>query len=236
MHNDLDMLTKYSCVCAEPVSPDNKTLAFWSKKNITVSEVSWNNLTVPECIEHHGSFVGSACSHHGPYIPDVFFWCVILFFTTFYLSSFLKQFKTKNYFPTKVRSTISDFAVFLTIVIMVVIDYLVGVPSPKLHVPEKFEPTLKDRGWFIDPLGTNPWWTLLAAAIPALLCTILIFMDQQITAVIINRKEHKLKVLSQLLSVMTIVSDLWLVASNLLGYVHTSDDMSDASRLVSKGI
>lgn len=37
------------------------------------------------------------------------------------------------------RSTISDFAVFLTIVIMVLIDYLVGVPSPKLHVPEKFE-------------------------------------------------------------------------------------------------
>lgn len=32
------------------------------------------------------------------------------------------------------------------------------------------------------------------AALPALLCTILIFMDQQITAVIINRKEHKLKV------------------------------------------
>lgn len=34
----------------------------------------------------------------------------------------------------------------------------------------------------------------LAAAIPALLVTILIFMDQQITAVIVNRKEHKLKV------------------------------------------
>lgn len=41
------------------------------------------------------------------------------------------------------RSTISDFAVFLTIVIMVVIDYLVGVPSPKLHVPEKFEVRIK---------------------------------------------------------------------------------------------
>lgn len=46
----------------------------------------------------------------------------------------------------------------------------------------------------MDPLGGNPWWTLLVAALPALLCTILIFMDQQITAVIINRKEHKLKV------------------------------------------
>uniref|UniRef100_A0A669PAM8 Anion exchange protein n=1 Tax=Phasianus colchicus TaxID=9054 RepID=A0A669PAM8_PHACC len=193
MHNNLDRLTLYSCVCSEPQNPSNETLKAWGKMNKSVETIAWSNLTVTECLEFHGVFHGSACGHHGPYIPDVLFWSVILFFTTFFLSSFLKQFKTKRYFPTKVRSTISDFAVFLTIVIMVLIDYLVGVPSPKLHVPEKFEPTHKDRGWFIDPLGGNPWWTLLVAAVPALLCTILIFMDQQITAVIINRKEHKLK-------------------------------------------
>ena len=34
----------------------------------------------------------------------------------------------------------------------------------------------------------------LAAVIPALLATILMFMDQQITAVIVNRKDHKMKV------------------------------------------
>ena len=56
------------------------------------------------------------------------------------------------------------------------------------------QPTRDDRGWFINPVGPNPWWTVLAALIPALLCTILIFMDQQITAVIVNRKEHRLKV------------------------------------------
>lgn len=56
------------------------------------------------------------------------------------------------------------------------------------------QPTTNTRGWLISPLGSNPWWTVLAAAIPALLCTILIFMDQQITAVIVNRKENKLKV------------------------------------------
>ncbi|XP_070095099.1 sodium bicarbonate cotransporter 3 isoform X20 [Equus asinus] len=193
MHNNLDELTSYSCVCNEPPNPSNETLKMWKEKNVTAHDISWGNLTVSECKTFHGVFVGSACSLHGPYIPDVLFWCVILFFTTFFLSSFLKQFKTKRYFPTKVRSTISDFAVFLTIVIMVAIDYLVGVPSPKLHVPEKFEPTDPNRGWIISPLGENPWWTLLIAAIPALLCTILIFMDQQITAVIINRKEHKLK-------------------------------------------
>lgn len=60
--------------------------------------------------------------------------------------------------------------------------------------PCVLQPTRDDRGWLINPIGRNPWWTVLAASIPALLCTILIFMDQQITAVIINRKEHKLLV------------------------------------------
>lgn len=46
----------------------------------------------------------------------------------------------------------------------------------------------------MPPFGGNPWWVYLVSAVPALLVTILIFMDQQITAVIVNRKEHKLKV------------------------------------------
>ncbi|NWS43712.1 S4A10 protein, partial [Probosciger aterrimus] len=232
MHNDLSKLTLYSCVCAAPENPSNETLRVWRNMNKSVESIAWSNLTVPECLELHGVFHGSACGHHGPYIPDVLFWSVILFFTTFFLSSFLKQFKTKRYFPTKVRSTISDFAVFLTIVIMVLIDYLVGVPSPKLHVPEKFEPTLKDRGWFMDPLGSNPWWTLLIAAVPALLCTILIFMDQQITAVIINRKEHKLKkgcgyhldllMVGVMLGVCSIMGLPWFVAATVLSISHVN--------------
>jgi len=32
---------------------------------------------------------------------------------------------------------------------MVVIDYLVGVPSPKLHVPEKFEVRIKTLGYLL---------------------------------------------------------------------------------------
>ncbi|XP_078210546.1 sodium bicarbonate cotransporter 3 isoform X25 [Callithrix jacchus] len=232
MHNNLDELTSYSCVCTEPPNPSNETLAQWKKENITAHNIPWRNLTVSECKKVHGVFIGSACGHHGPYIPDVLFWCVILFFTTFFLSSFLKQFKTKRYFPTKVRSTISDFAVFLTIVIMVTIDYLVGVPSPKLHVPEKFEPTHPDRGWIINPLGDNPWWTLLIAAIPALLCTILIFMDQQITAVIINRKEHKLKkgagyhldllMVGVMLGVCSVMGLPWFVAATVLSISHVN--------------
>ncbi|CAO2597311.1 Sodium-driven chloride bicarbonate exchanger, partial [Lemmus lemmus] len=193
MHNDLELLTQYSCNCMEPHSPSNDTLKEWRESNISASDIIWGNLSVSECRSLHGEYVGRACGHGHPYVPDVLFWSVILFFSTVTMSATLKQFKTSRYFPTKVRSIVSDFAVFLTILCMVLIDYAIGIPSPKLKVPSVFKPTRDDRGWFVTPLGPNPWWTIIAAIIPALLCTILIFMDQQITAVIINRKEHKLK-------------------------------------------
>ncbi|XP_018102990.2 electroneutral sodium bicarbonate exchanger 1 [Xenopus laevis] len=232
MHSQLDKLTLYYCKCAAPENPSNDTLLYWRENNITISETDWANFTVSECNTMHGEFVGSACGHHGPYTPDVLFWSCILFFTTFALSSALKTFKTSRYFPTKVRSMVSDFAVFLTILTMVVLDYFIGVPSPKLQVPNEFKPTRDDRGWFVNPIGPNPWWTVFPTIIPALLCTILIFMDQQITAVIINRKEHKLKkgcgyhldllVVGLMLGICSIMGLPWFVAATVLSITHVN--------------
>uniref|UniRef100_A0A8B9JZ27 Solute carrier family 4 member 7 n=1 Tax=Astyanax mexicanus TaxID=7994 RepID=A0A8B9JZ27_ASTMX len=220
------------CQCSAPDPIANETLQLWNNTGHSVDSIPWNQLNVSMCKLLHGEFVGSACGHHGPFIPDVLFWSIILFFTTFFLSSFLKQFKTERYFPTRVRSTISDFAVFLTILVMVLVDFLMGIPSPKLNVPDRFEPTSKHRGWFISPLDSNPWWTMLVSVIPALLCTILIFMDQQITAVIINRKEHKLKkgcgyhldllVVAVMLGVCSIMGLPWFVAATVLSISHVN--------------
>ncbi|XP_071355531.1 sodium bicarbonate cotransporter 3-like isoform X7 [Trachinotus anak] len=232
MHNNLDNLTLYSCQCSPPANATDQLEQKWNRTGYSPDSIPWSSFNVSMCKMLHGEFVGPACGHHGPYIPDVLFWSIILFFTTFFLSSFLKQFKTERYFPTKVRSTISDFAVFITIMIMVLVDYLMGIPSPKLNVPDRFEPTSKNRGWLMDPLGENPWWTLLVAALPALLCTILIFMDQQITAVIINRKEHKLKkgcgyhldllVVAVMLGVCSIMGLPWFVAATVLSISHVN--------------
>ncbi|XP_047186128.1 sodium bicarbonate cotransporter 3-like isoform X8 [Scophthalmus maximus] len=232
MHNSLDNLTLYSCQCSPPVNASTETEQKWNQTGFSADSIPWSSLNVSMCQTLDGEFVGPACGHHGPYIPDVLFWSIILFFTTFFLSSFLKQFKTERYFPTRVRSTISDFAVFITIMIMVLVDYLMGIPSPKLNVPDRFEPTSKNRGWLMDPLGENPWWTLLVAALPAMLCTILIFMDQQITAVIINRKEHKLKkgcgyhldllVVAVMLGVCSIMGLPWFVAATVLSISHVN--------------
>ncbi|XP_032362328.1 sodium-driven chloride bicarbonate exchanger isoform X3 [Etheostoma spectabile] len=231
-NNNLQKLTQYSCACVEPSDPSNETLQYWEERNITSSHVNWTMLEVDECETFHGEFVGSACGPHGPYIPDVLFWCVVLFFSTVFLSAFLKEFKTSRYFPTKVRAIISDFAVFITILIMVLVDYALGIPSPKLQVPNKFKPTRDDRGWLINPVGPNPWWTTIITFIPALLCTILIFMDQQITAVIINRKEHKLKkgcgyhldlfVVGVMLGVCSVMGLPWFVAATVLSISHVN--------------
>ncbi|XP_035266620.1 sodium-driven chloride bicarbonate exchanger-like isoform X1 [Anguilla anguilla] len=231
-HNDLDRLTQYWCACKQPLDPSNATLSFWEDNNITTSEIYWDALDVQDCIEKRGEFVGSACGPHGPYVPDVLFWSIVLFFSTVAMSAFLKEFKTTRYFPTKVRAIISDFAVFITILTMVFVDYALGVPSPKLQVPSKFKPTRDDRNWFVNPLGPNPWWTTVVTVIPALLCTILIFMDQQITAVIINRKEHKLKkgcgyhldlfVVGLMLGVCSIMGLPWFVAATVLSISHVN--------------
>ena len=82
----------------------------------------------------------------------------------------------------------------LAIFINVLIDYLMGLDTPKLTVPKKFATTKEGRGWIINPFEKNHVGMWFAAILPALLATILVFMDQQITAVIVNRKENKLKV------------------------------------------
>lgn len=75
---------------------------------------------------------------------------------------------------------------------MSLLDFYVNIATPKLDVPSDFKPTISDRGWVISPFK-NPLWSWFIAVFPALLGVILIFMDQQITAVIVNRKENKLK-------------------------------------------
>jgi hypothetical protein len=79
---------------------------------------------------------------------------------------------------------------------MVLIDQYFKLNTPKLIVPPSFQTTLPNRGWFINPLKRLKFsaWIVVASFFPALLATILIFMDQHITAVIVNRKENQLKV------------------------------------------
>ncbi|KAL5007261.1 hypothetical protein ScPMuIL_016067 [Solemya velum] len=141
-----------------------------------------------ECIAKHGVIVGDDCDH------GILYLSFIEFVGTFFIAYVLVDFKTYSFFPAAIRRLISDFAVLIAIILMVITDIVLGVKTPKLTVPEKFVPTKSDvRGWLINPISdNNPDWLIFAAILPAILCVILIFLDQQITAVIVNRKENKL--------------------------------------------
>uniref|UniRef100_A0A3B5QHP6 Anion exchange protein n=1 Tax=Xiphophorus maculatus TaxID=8083 RepID=A0A3B5QHP6_XIPMA len=209
-------ITRYGCLCMGPTllgepCPPNR---------------SWSSLTMSECLMYKGELVGEACG----YVPDITLMSFILFFGTYTTSMCLKKFKTSPFFPTTVRKLISDFAIILAILIFCGVDIFVGVDTPKLIVPTEFKPTSPKRGWFVPPFGGNPWWVYLASALPALLVTILIFMDQQITAVIVNRKEHKLKKgagyhldlfwVAVLLVVCSFMGLPWYVAATVISIAH----------------
>ncbi|XP_043401100.1 electrogenic sodium bicarbonate cotransporter 1 isoform X3 [Chelonia mydas] len=232
----VDDITVYSCDCMPP-KPDNRSVlnetmaasVDWltsspaEKYNNTIA---WPSLTKKECWKYGGYLVGNSCN----YVPDITLMSFILFFGTYTCSMALKKFKTSRYFPTTARKLISDFAIILSILIFCGIDALVGVDTPKLIVPSEFKPTSPQRGWFVPPFGGNPWWVYLAAAIPALLVTILIFMDQQITAVIVNRKEHKLKKgagyhldlfwVAVLMIICSFMALPWYVAATVISIAH----------------
>ncbi|XP_039308124.1 sodium-driven chloride bicarbonate exchanger isoform X3 [Solenopsis invicta] len=211
----------YDCWC----KPPNVSLPS------SYDNMNWTTLDKTACENYNGTMVGDDCSVP-QYVPDVFLMSIILFMGTFLLSVELKDFKNALFFPSKVRQVVSDFAVIIAIFSMSTLDHFVGIPTPKLEVPTEFKPTLEGRGWIIWPFQRNPWWSAIGACLPALLGTILIFMDQQITAVIVNRKENKLKkgcgyhldlfILAILIEICSVMGLPWFVAATVLSINHVN--------------
>ncbi|XP_077376777.1 solute carrier family 4 member 4a isoform X1 [Festucalex cinctus] len=231
-----ELITQYDCLCMAPTVLENNSdftgdplegtsIWFWNNTDLPMN-ATWSSLSRTDCLKYKGELVGKACD----FVPDIALMSIILFFGTYSCSMGLKKFKFSPFFPTTVRKLISDFAIILTILIFCGVDAMVGVDTPKLIVPTQFKPTSPLRGWFVPPFGGNPWWVYLASALPALLVTILIFMDQQITAVIVNRKEHKLKKgagyhldlfwVAVLMVVCSFMGLPWYVAATVISIAH----------------
>lgn len=79
--------------------------------------------------------IGPGCTTPD-YIADAFLLSVCLFFGTFIMSRILKSSKVSPYFPSMFRQVISDFAVIISIFTFVMVDYLLGIATPKLTVPD----------------------------------------------------------------------------------------------------
>uniref|UniRef100_A0A8C4ZTT0 Anion exchange protein n=1 Tax=Gadus morhua TaxID=8049 RepID=A0A8C4ZTT0_GADMO len=129
--------------------------------------------------------------------PNTALLSLVLMMGTFFVAFFLRKFRNSRFLGGKARRIIGDFGIPISILLSVLLDYSISdTYTQKLNVPSGFSVTSPDkRGWFISPFGDKkpfPPWMMAASIVPALLVFILIFMETQITSLIVSKKERRL--------------------------------------------
>ncbi|XP_074551204.1 anion exchange protein 3 isoform X2 [Halichoeres trimaculatus] len=129
--------------------------------------------------------------------PNTALLSLVLMMGTFFIAFFLRKFRNSRFLGGKARRIIGDFGIPISILLSVLVDYAItDTYTQKLDVPSGFSVTSPDkRGWFISPFGDKqpfPTWMMGASIVPALLVFILIFMETQITSLIVSKKERRL--------------------------------------------
>ncbi|OCT57724.1 hypothetical protein XELAEV_18003183mg [Xenopus laevis] len=152
-------------------------------------------LNVTENLLHNGTELIGPTNVTGQ--PNTALLSLVLMAGTFFIAFFLRKLKNSNFFPGRVRRVIGDFGVPIAILIMVLVDFsITDTYTQKLSVPSGVKVTSPEkRGWVINPLGSQepfPVWMMFASVLPAVLVFILIFMETQITTLIISKKERML--------------------------------------------
>uniref|UniRef100_A0A672I9E6 Anion exchange protein n=1 Tax=Salarias fasciatus TaxID=181472 RepID=A0A672I9E6_SALFA len=129
--------------------------------------------------------------------PNTALLSLVLMMGTFFVAFFLRKFRNSRFLGGKARRIIGDFGIPISILVSVLVDYsITDTYTQKLNVPSGFSVTSPEkRGWFISPFGDKqpfPTWMMGASVVPALLVFILIFMETQITSLIVSKKERRL--------------------------------------------
>ena len=118
---------------------------------------------------------------------------------------YFRAVKKGQLFNPTLRGICGNYGVTFSILTFSTIAYLFkedGITVPMLEVPLTLRPTWinpktgKARDWLINPMGINkdfPTWAIFATIIPALGLTFLGYMDQNLTSLLVNRKDHNLK-------------------------------------------
>ncbi|XP_028841586.1 band 3 anion exchange protein-like [Denticeps clupeoides] len=148
-------------------------------------------------VTHHD---GNVSVHHQvrerPY-PNTALLSMCLMFGCFFIAFFLRQFKNSVFLPGPLRRMIGDFGVPIAIFFMIAVDITIeDAYTQKLVVPKGLTVSnTSARGWLINPLGEKkafPLWMMFGCLVPAILVFILIFLESQITTLIVSKPERKM--------------------------------------------
>ena len=155
---------------------------------------------------------------------------LILAMGTFFIAFTLSRFRRSRFLLPQVREFLADFGptIALAAMTVVAVTWFHDVQTTTLPAPDAIRPTV-ERSWLVNLLAA-PTWVWLAAIGPAILATLLLFLDQNITARLINSPDHKLRKGESyhydlaLLGVLVVVCSLfglpWLVAATVRSLNH----------------
>ena len=168
-------------------------------------------------------------------MPNTALLSLTLLFGTFLIALILRKFRNSHFFSSKWRRVMSDFGVPIAMVVMVFANsFAKDVYTLKLSMPEAFNPTKSERsGFFVNPLGVQKSLELgyiVLGIVPAILVSILIFMETELTGVLLNKKRNKLRKGGGfnldlfMMGVMTAISSIlglpWMCAATLRSVQH----------------
>lgn len=142
---------------------------------------------------------------------DTAFMTLVLALGTFMIARNLMALRNSRYLRWSAREFLADFGPSIAIGVMTTVAVYFEALSAELslggttvqigtpegiqlktaNVAERFSPSL-DRSWIVDMLAV-PDWVKFASIIPALMATILLYLDQNITTRLVNAPGNRLK-------------------------------------------
>ncbi len=156
---------------------------------------------------------------------------LVLAVGTFYIAMTLAGFRRSNYLFPWMREFLADFGPSLALICMIAVAWWLGGPSTldTLEVGDPAAAGNASSSLFVD-LWSVPLWIKFAAAGPAALATVLIFLSQNITARLVNSPENKLTkgesyhldlaVVGGLVGLCSLFGWPWMVAATVRSLAH----------------
>lgn len=154
---------------------------------------------------------------------------VVLSLGTYTLARSFKGAARGTYLNATARNFLSDFGPSLAIAAMTWVA--ISFPEVKLPVPAVPDTfgTTTGRPWRVD-LGSLPTWAIFATLGPAVMATILLFLDQNITTRLVNAPGNKLRkgagfhldllVVGVIVAVGSVFALPWIVAATVHSLNH----------------
>ncbi|CAM9265250.1 unnamed protein product [Scytosiphon promiscuus] len=157
---------------------------------------------------------------------------LVVALSTYGVATILKSLRRTQFLNKPTREMIADFAPTLGVATGTLAALWgksrYALTLPTLVVPSALTTTV-GRPWLV-PFMTLPVWARWAAFFPALMSTVLLFMDQNITVRLVNSKQHKLKkgygmnldmgVIAALTAGCSVFGLPWLVAATVRSLAH----------------